>query len=98
MILDLGQPKNSLFPVQQVTRMSKVLTQFLQGLKGLMSVFPFIRPLEVRKVLFIGIYDQRSYKGLILDPSEVSIFWLSFLTKRLQNVHKIGPFKIVSKN
>ena len=28
----------------------------------------------IRKVLFLGIVDQRSYKGLILDAPEISKF------------------------
>ena len=60
-ILDLHKseagPSNILISQKSVGTLSKVL-------KGLILFFPYIRLLE--RSYFLGILDQRSYKGLIL--------------------------------
>ena len=63
-------------------------TQVLLGLKRSYFRFPIYK--AIRKVSFLGILDQRSYKGLILKASEFFQIVEKFSFKEVSKLSQIN--------
>ena len=55
-----------------------------------MSYFRFYIYKAIRKVLFLGIFDQRSYKGLILNATELFQILDNFCFKDISKPSQIS--------